>query len=177
VSQGFFSFADLSVIEPDQFQELSGLTAEECDEAIAHADAESLREEEEETKRKALEKAAKAAEAQVAALDRMTGRSLAGRALPDDHHAAEHPAAEHGAESAAGATPADLEQDAPIDAEQSVDAEEHAAGDEASSPGEADHSPAEDVGMLGAVAADPESVNGAGHEAALPDAAQPQSQE
>lgn len=76
VSQGFFSFADLSVIEPDQFQELSGLTAEQCDEIIEFADHESLREEEEEDRRKAIQKAAKAAEVQAAALDRMTGQSL-----------------------------------------------------------------------------------------------------
>jgi N utilization substance protein A len=76
VSQGFFSFADLSVIEPDQFQELSGLTDEQCEEVIEFADKESLREEEEEDRRKSLEKAAKQAEAQAAALDRMTGKSL-----------------------------------------------------------------------------------------------------
>jgi len=76
VSQGFFSFADLSVIEPDQFQELSGLTEEQCAEIIEFADHESLREEEEEDRRKSLEKAAKQAEAQAAALDRMTGKSL-----------------------------------------------------------------------------------------------------
>jgi transcription termination/antitermination protein NusA len=76
VSQGFFSFADLSVIEPDQFQELSGLTDEQCQEVIEFADRESLREEQEEDRRKALDKAAKQAEAQAAALDRMTGKSL-----------------------------------------------------------------------------------------------------
>jgi transcription termination/antitermination protein NusA len=82
VSQGFFSFADLSVIEPDQFQELSSLTEEQCDEIIAFADVESLREEKEEDRRKALDKAAKQAEAQSAALDRMTGKSLAPDAAP-----------------------------------------------------------------------------------------------
>jgi N utilization substance protein A len=76
VSQGFFSFADLSVIEPDQFQELSNLTDEQCQEIIEFADRESLREEEEEDRRKALDKAARQAEAQAAALDRMTGKSL-----------------------------------------------------------------------------------------------------
>ena len=47
VSQGFFSFDDLSVIEPDQFQEISNLTAEQCDAIIAVAEAESQREEKE----------------------------------------------------------------------------------------------------------------------------------
>ena len=53
VSQGFFSFYDLSVIEPDQLQEMSGLTPEECDEIVAHADDESEKQEVEETRRKA----------------------------------------------------------------------------------------------------------------------------
>jgi N utilization substance protein A len=53
VSQGFFSFYDLSVIEPDQLEEMSGLTAEQCDEIIAFADVESEKQEEEEVRRKA----------------------------------------------------------------------------------------------------------------------------
>ena len=43
---GFFSFDDLSVIEPDELREISGLTDEECDRIVAYADAESLRLEE-----------------------------------------------------------------------------------------------------------------------------------
>ena len=43
VSQGFFTFDDLSVIEPDQLVEMSGLSAEECDLIIEHADVESAR--------------------------------------------------------------------------------------------------------------------------------------
>src|SRR5690606_14610839 len=43
VAQGFFSFDDLSVIEPDQLAELGGLTPEQCDEIIAYADEESAR--------------------------------------------------------------------------------------------------------------------------------------
>ncbi|MEZ6059999.1 MAG: transcription termination factor NusA [Planctomycetaceae bacterium] len=48
VVQGFFTFDDLSVIEPDQLAELGGLTTEQCDTIIEFADAESLRIEEEE---------------------------------------------------------------------------------------------------------------------------------
>lgn len=48
VSQGFFTFDDLSVIEPDQLAEIGGLTTEQCDTIIAYADAESIRIEEEE---------------------------------------------------------------------------------------------------------------------------------
>ncbi len=48
VSQGFFTFDDLSVIEPDQLEELSGLTADECQEVVDYADAAALRIEKEE---------------------------------------------------------------------------------------------------------------------------------
>jgi N utilization substance protein A len=63
VSQGFFSFDDLSVIEPDQLQELSGLTPEQCDEIVAYADVESEREEREAAQRKHDARAARAAAA------------------------------------------------------------------------------------------------------------------
>ena len=53
VSQGFFSFYDLSVIEPDQLQEMSGVTAEECEEIVAFADDASEKQEVEESRRKA----------------------------------------------------------------------------------------------------------------------------
>jgi hypothetical protein len=46
VSQGFFTFDDLSVIEPDQLGEISGLTPEDCDRIIEYADVESLKAEE-----------------------------------------------------------------------------------------------------------------------------------
>lgn len=48
VSQGFFTFDDLSVIEPDQLSEIGGLSEEDCDRIIEYADSESRRMEEEE---------------------------------------------------------------------------------------------------------------------------------
>ncbi len=48
VSQGFFTFDDLSVIEPDDLLEMSGLTQEDVDVIIEFADVESLRIEQEE---------------------------------------------------------------------------------------------------------------------------------
>jgi len=56
VAQGFFSFDDLSVIEPDQLEELSGLTAEQCEEIVEHADEESLKAEQEEMREAAERK-------------------------------------------------------------------------------------------------------------------------
>ncbi len=41
VSQGFFSYYDLSVIEPDQLAELGGLTAAQCEQIVEVADRES----------------------------------------------------------------------------------------------------------------------------------------
>ena len=48
VSQGFFTFDDLSVIEPDDLADISGLSEEDINTIIDFADAESLRIEEEE---------------------------------------------------------------------------------------------------------------------------------
>lgn len=59
VAQGFFTFDDLSVIEPDQLAELGGLTPEQCDEIIAVAEREAERVEREE--RQAAEAARRAA--------------------------------------------------------------------------------------------------------------------
>ncbi len=56
VSQGFLSFDDLSIIEPDQLAELGGLTAEQCDEIVAHAERESERLEHEERQRRSRER-------------------------------------------------------------------------------------------------------------------------
>lgn len=73
VSQGFFSFEDLSVIEPDQLLELSGLTQEQCDEIVAVADRESEREEQHAQERRALELATRRAEREAAELAAQAG--------------------------------------------------------------------------------------------------------
>ncbi len=57
VSQGFFSFEDLSVIEPDHLQELSGLSEADCEAIVAQAEIEAEREEQEAKVRKAADKA------------------------------------------------------------------------------------------------------------------------
>lgn len=62
VSQGFFSFDDLSVIEPDQLAELGGLSEADCDAIIAYADEESLKQEQEEERQKSEARAAAAIE-------------------------------------------------------------------------------------------------------------------
>ncbi|MFV0443403.1 MAG: transcription termination factor NusA [Planctomycetaceae bacterium] len=69
VSQGFFSFDDLSVIEPDQLMEMGGLGEAEVDEIVAHADVESERMEQEQQRRKTLEREVRQAEAKAAEID------------------------------------------------------------------------------------------------------------
>ena len=56
IEEGFFTFDDLSVIEPDFLLELSGLSEEDCEAIIDYADEESLRLEEEELAAAALKK-------------------------------------------------------------------------------------------------------------------------
>ncbi len=63
VSQGFLSFDDLSIIEPDQLAELGGLTEEQCDVIVEYADRESERLEREAQKRRAEARLAAATEA------------------------------------------------------------------------------------------------------------------
>jgi len=62
VSQGFFSFYDLSVIEPDELAELGGLTAEQCTAIVDFADGEAERQEAEDAKRKSEESKRRAIE-------------------------------------------------------------------------------------------------------------------
>ena len=57
MAQGFLSFDDLSVIEPDQLAEMGGLTEDQCDAIVAHAEKESERLELEQRQRRAQEKA------------------------------------------------------------------------------------------------------------------------
>lgn len=76
VSQGFFSFDDLSVIEPDHLQELSSLSEEECETIVTQAEEQAEREEAETDRRKTIEREAKRVEREAAELDAMTGKSL-----------------------------------------------------------------------------------------------------
>lgn len=78
VTQGFFSFDDLSVIEPDQLLELSGLTEEQCEEIVAYAEKEALKEEKETEHRKSLERQAREAERKAQEIDAMITKSASG---------------------------------------------------------------------------------------------------
>ncbi len=131
VSQGFFSFDDLSVIEPEHLVELSSLSEEECDEIIAHADAESLR----------LEQEEKQAKAAGRTISRGGGKSGAGKTPFSNSPPAEEPGVSTESEPAqevevsAAAAPEEPEA-APVDAET-------APADVVATPAEAETAPEE----------------------------------
>ena len=84
VSQGFFSFDDLSVIEPDHLRELSGFDEAKCESIVEQAEREAEQEEEEAERRKALDREAKRVEREAAELDAMTGNPLGDAELVGD---------------------------------------------------------------------------------------------
>ncbi len=90
VSQGFFSFYDLSVIEPDQLQEMGSLTPEQCEEIVAFADVESVKQEEEDIRRKTEQKLQREVDATRAAVEARTPKEIA----PEETESTESPATE-----------------------------------------------------------------------------------
>ena len=118
VSQGFFTFDDLSVIEPDDLLEMSGLSQEDVDEIIEYADAESLRIEQEEIR---------------AAEERKRNPGPPPEQAPPAETAKEAtpaPAAETTPEATAPAA----ESDAPVEAEAEVDTKAEAAPEATAEP-------------------------------------------
>lgn len=74
VAQGFFTYDDLSVIEPDQLAELGGLTDEQCEEIVNFADVQAARIEEEEKRAHQEDRRMRAAEAALQQAEAMGGR-------------------------------------------------------------------------------------------------------
>ena len=134
VAQGFFTFDDLSVIEPDQLAELGGLTAEECDEIVAYADTESIRVEREERQAaheahaRRMQDEARAREEAKAAAEAGTEESAAAveeqeAAVATDAEGAEETAAAEAEGSAEGGEPHTTngsDEDASVEAEASA---------------------------------------------------------
>jgi N utilization substance protein A len=113
VEQGFFSFDDLSVIEPDQLAELSGLSIEDCAPIVEFAEREAERLEREAAQQKAENQRARAAAA------------AAGEAPAKA--ATEEPAAGEGA-TGEGAEAAAASEEAPESAATTGEAGEEAEG-------------------------------------------------
>jgi N utilization substance protein A len=100
VSQGFFSFYDLSVIEPDELAELGGLTAEQCDIIVDHADVEAEKAEKEEVKRKSEEVKLRAIEREQQAA---AAAAAAAAPVPDEEAEGKATEGEPGADEAEAA--------------------------------------------------------------------------
>ncbi len=126
VSQGFFSFYDLSVIEPDQLAELGGLTAEECQSIIDFADVESERQEAEEIKARAELRAAKAR-------GEVPGKPAVTKEVAAEEVAAEEVAAGEVAEAETDAT---SEETADESVEEATQAEEATSESEQAATGD-----------------------------------------
>uniref|UniRef100_A0A7C4QSL6 Transcription termination/antitermination protein NusA n=1 Tax=Schlesneria paludicola TaxID=360056 RepID=A0A7C4QSL6_9PLAN len=92
VSQGYLSFDDLSVIEPDQLAEMGNLTPEECDQIVAYAERESERLEAEQRQRRAQEKEQQAAAIAPPADRGDTGTEAAAQAFGNGASGGQHPA-------------------------------------------------------------------------------------
>ena len=126
VAQGFFTFDDLSVIEPDQLAELGGLTAEQCDTIVEFADRESERIEAEEKKAYEEARELRKREAALAKMEESMGIK------PEPEEPAKEAASsdsETKAEADGDAETADSES---TDAEATSESEETAAAEEAS---------------------------------------------
>lgn len=139
VSQGFFSYYDLSVIEPDQLAELGGLTAEQCEQIVEVADRESERvEAEEEAMKNARQNQPAAPATPPAAAPGLTDVAAAAEsaAAPAEETPAEETPAEPEAETEPVAesveAPADSAETEPVEvAADPVEVEEAtAAGDD-----------------------------------------------
>lgn len=155
VSQGFFSFDDLSVIEPDQLLEISGLPQEVCDQIVEAADAEALKVEEQERIELENKRRLAAIEAAQAEMGVGVPESESGKPAADAEAQAESSGAEAaGAESAESAAAASADATAGDSAEapaegQGAETAEVSASAESSGavdPGAAAASGADDTG-------------------------------
>lgn len=134
VEQGFLTFEDLSVIEPDQLSELSGLSLEECDPIVEYAEEQAEQLEAEESKRRESEKLGRG-------LGTATRNSRVGAGIPaapvseptNTEEGTVDGAVVEGEVSEAGETA----PQEPADGESSAEAEEDAAGENAAANDEA----------------------------------------
>jgi len=147
VSQGFFSFYDLSVIEPDQLAEIGGLTAEQCNAIVEVADRESERQEAEEIERRREQalariasaeaaKAEQAAPVEAADAEENAGTSAEAEA-PVEEVTEEVTATEAPAEEESDAVDETSEEDKAGEAAENAEAEVEESDDKPTSPAEA----------------------------------------
>ncbi|TWU09350.1 hypothetical protein CA54_45910 [Symmachiella macrocystis] len=133
VAQGFLSFDDLSIIEPDQLAELGGLTEEQCETIVEFADQESERLEKELQKRRAdarMAAAAAPAETPAETTTAADTETAEGAEAASDTEATEATEATEEAEKTEVAEAAAEETQEAVDAESEVAAnDEEAVGE------------------------------------------------
>lgn len=117
VEQGYLSFDDLSVIEPDVLMEMSGLTAEQIDEIVEQAEMRAEEAEEAAAEERKLRREREARAQAEATQQAATDQSVVGEAAVDeavDSAAAEEGSAEEGSAAERGEAPAGeaIDQDA-----------------------------------------------------------------
>jgi N utilization substance protein A len=147
VSQGFFTFYDLSVIEPDDLAEMSGLDEAACTAIVDYADREAERQEAAETLQRKVDKEKAAAERASAAAAEAAGPAAsaetaeAGEAEAGDAEAGEAEAgdAEAGDAEAGDAEAGDAEAgDAEAEESTAVDSDSESSGDMEVTAGESE---------------------------------------
>jgi N utilization substance protein A len=134
VSQGFFTFYDLSVIEPDDLAEMSGLDAEACAAIVDYADREAERLEAQEVIQRKLDREKASIERAAAEAAAAAGLTVAdsdsevtdGAEATAESDGAEATAESDGAEAAAESDDVSEEGDAAGDDAAAVESEEEA---------------------------------------------------
>ncbi|MDA0591157.1 MAG: transcription termination factor NusA [Planctomycetota bacterium] len=132
VSQGFFTFYDLSVIEPDDLAEMSGLDAEACAAIVDFADREAERLEAQEVVQRKIDREKASIERAVAEIAEAAGVTVTDSENADS---GESNAPTDGKESSADAAESDA---AESDAAESDAAESDAAADESETAAESE---------------------------------------
>jgi len=103
VGEGFLSYDDLSVIEPDDLMEMGGLTQEEADRIVAQAEAKAEEAEKaaaEERRRQREQERLEAQKAKAAAEEAAAQKAAAEKAAADEAATEQPPAEEPGTEEA-----------------------------------------------------------------------------
>jgi len=164
VEQGFFSFDDLSVIEPDQLAELSGLSLEDTAPIVEFAEREAERLEREAAQQKAeAQRAAREAEAAAARAAAAGGSAAA----PEAEAVAESSAEEEAAGGEQAEAPAEAEAAAAAESQPTEEPEASGAQETGAQEAGADElevasEAAEDVDSNGQHAHTEEEVAGDG---------------
>jgi N utilization substance protein A len=135
VGEGFLSYDDLSVIEPDALMEMGGLTAEEVDKIVAQAEVKALEAEAAAAEERRRQRERERIEAATAAADAERPPAPSDAAGGSDGAAAESPPAGSAAGSEANGSAAGDGADHAAHSEKESATDSAAAGGEATPPG------------------------------------------